>query len=98
MAVIKVKAGKATVEVSSAVVEDPRFTRYLATMSDSRKSDEQQMVALNRLIEFLFGDDGTDIIMEELAAENKGQLSFEIFFEWLDTEFFSKLENGVAHN
>ncbi len=69
--------------VNTNVVKDMRFVRMLAHMEDKKRSEEARLVDFMALCDFLFGEENVDIIMDELAKDNDGVCSDEIFGAWL---------------
>ncbi len=69
--------------VNTNVARDMRFLRLVAHIEDKKRSEEAKLVDFMDLCDFLFGADNVDLIMEELAKENDGICSDEIFGNWL---------------
>ncbi len=83
MAKEKIKVGDIVIEIDSTVMKDARFLRLLSTIQSRKTDDMDKGVAFYDMCDFLFGQENVDLIMDEIAKENDGVCSLEVFQQWL---------------
>ncbi len=83
MAKVKAKAGDLIVEFNDTLVKDARFLKLMARVQGSKVQEADKVLAFYDLCDFLFGEENTDVIMDELAKDNDGVCTPETLTEWV---------------
>ncbi len=92
----KFTVGDIELVVNTNVIKDMRFMRLLAHIEDKKRSEQAKLVDFMDLCDFLFGEENIDLIMDELAKDNDGICTDEVFGAWLSAvlEEISEVKNS----